>query len=123
MSNNNDVKEFTRKLGLSTPNHPTQLSFDEFEFRLKCLYEEVDEFANAENLPDMIDALIDLVYFAHGTAIRMGVDWERHWDEVHAANMKKIPGRTKRGFDLDAIKPDGWTPPDHTRILHETKSP
>ena len=31
---------------------------------------------------------------------------------VHAANMAKRPGMTKRGIANDAIKPDGWVGPE-----------
>lgn len=120
-----DVKKMHRRFGISgcseQNSKPRMLSLEEQEFRIKCLQEEVQEFVEAENLPEQIDALVDLVVFALGTAERMGVVWEWHWNEVLIANMRKELCKTnsesKRDFHLDLKKPDDWTEPNHTKIL------
>lgn len=48
--------------------------------------------------------------------------FNKHWMEVHEKNMQKQMATkenpSKRGVILyDTIKPEGWTPPDHYRIL------
>lgn len=99
--------------------------------RIEMMKEEVDEFDEAYvrgDFPGMIDALIDLIYFAIGTAILLGltnIAWVRCWSAVHMANMAKIPAPTgdnsdgkKRGA-LNALKPEGWRPPDLAKILQQ----
>lgn len=123
MTNHEDVAEFHH---IALRKYPQKkkglLSAEEMAFRIKCLREEIDEMEDAYRNGDfagVIDATIDLVYFAHGQAFLMGIDWEAHWREVHRANMRKRLGITKRDFSEDAVKPEGWTPPDHNRILEQ----
>ncbi len=68
-----------------------------------------------------IDALVDLVYVAYGTAIFAGVSpvaWRECWDAVHDANMTKRrasnEGESKRRSSLDVVKPAGWKSPEET---------
>lgn len=115
-----DVLEFHRKFGLPADGPPRLLSKEEFQFRLNFLREEVREFEEAfdeENLIKSVDALLDLVYVALGTAVMMGVPWEECWAHVQRANMGKVRARpdgsdSKRGSPLDVVKPEGWEPPD-----------
>lgn len=82
-----------------------------------CLEEEVAEFAEAINKGDLVDAtdaLVDLVYFALGTAYQMGVEFDQAFLIVHMANLAKRRGVVdKRGESAngDAVKPPGWTDP------------
>ncbi len=67
------------------------------------------------NLFDFIDGLCDLTYVVNGGAVNADIDLARHFDEVHAANMRKLTG-PKRD-DGKQLKPEGWVGPDHKRIL------
>lgn len=97
---------------------------EEMRNRVHFLLEEVNELLESiedNNFPEVIDALIDIVYVAKGTAVILGIEnWHNHFDEVHRANMEKIPGwnekRPNQVFDL--IKPEGWKPPNHLAILN-----
>lgn len=71
-------------------------------------YEEADFL-------DYIDGMCDLVYVVCGSAVAAGIDLDDHFDEVHRANMTKLAG-PKRA-DGKQLKPDGWTGPDHEKIL------
>ena len=42
----------------------------------------------------------------------MGIKMPDVWDVVHAANMRKVRGTTKRGNKIDAAKPEGWVGPE-----------
>lgn len=114
-----DVRAFNKKFGLlnhDTPGHLTQRKLEE---RVVCLLEEVHELAQAaktQNLVDQVDALVDLVYFAKGTAVMLGLDWAAHWDHVQRANMTKVRGTTKRGHRVDMAKPVGWVPPEERHL-------
>ena len=92
--------------------------------RGKMIQEELDEFALAavsDDLPGMADALIDLVYFAKGTAVMLGLPWGHLWSDVHKCNMAKEPGEKegREGIKHDLIKPEGWVPPRTLEILKE----
>ena len=110
----NDVYEFqTKVLGNEFPDRRTPANDELKSQTLVRLREEVDEYEEADLLSDQADALVDLIYFALGAAHQCGVDIERVWNDVHAANMRKVKGVTKRGDDNDAAKPDDWEPPTH----------
>lgn len=121
MFEHSDVEEFTRKaLRLKVAEHPSLLDGEHVEFRIGAMLEEVEEFKEAHLRGDVAsaaDALVDLVYFAHGTAVLMGIPWDEVWKEVHRANMEKRLGRTKREHGFDAMKPEGWNPPDHSAAV------
>lgn len=122
-TNFDDVKDTFRKYKFPHYTTPTLLPTQAMVNRLELMQEELDELYDAmlgEDLPEVIDALIDLAYFTLGTAVAMGIDWQAHWDEVHRANMAKEPGvkSTRPHQPYDIIKPDGWCPPDHEAILN-----
>jgi predicted HAD superfamily Cof-like phosphohydrolase len=117
-----DVMDMHEKFGFRISERPTRLDDVTLIHRANCLQEEVEEFFDAVAnglLADQADALIDLVYFALGTAIMMGLPWQELWDDVHRANMAKVKGMTKRGMSEDLMKPDGWVPPKTWEILND----
>jgi predicted HAD superfamily Cof-like phosphohydrolase len=91
--------------------------------RLEHLKEEVDEFGYANNMSDLpgcVDALIDTVYVALGTAIMMGLDENKFrecWLRVHQANMKKEV-KKMAGHKFGVSKPAGWRSPELGDILN-----
>lgn len=116
-----DVQEFHQKLGLwpaqLEPGHLTRRKLGE---RIRFLQEELDELTDAadeQDLAKIADALVDLVYVAKGTALMLGLPWTEHWLEVQIANLKKERGTGPRGNVIDAMKPEGWRPPNHERVL------
>lgn len=128
--NNGDVANFHHRFGLDNTvyNEPGPRSWDPelIQFRAKFMAEELKEFNDAVAEQDhakMFDALIDLVYVAHGTAHLLGYPWEGGWAAVHEANMNKVRAASDgsdsvRGSALDVVKPEGWTPPDIAGILN-----
>lgn len=94
---------------------------DEKTFRITCLREEITEYRDAETKADELDALIDLVVFALGTAERQGMlgSFEEGFERVMAANMAKQVGKNKKrdNFAIDLVKPDGWSAPDLTDLV------
>lgn len=58
-----------------------------------------------------VDALTDLLYFAYGSFVLMGVDPKPFFDIVHEANMGKIFPDGKAHYDPEThkiLKPDHW---------------
>ena len=120
MSHFDDVKSFHQKFGLLVSEQPTHLTRRKLRERVECLQEELEEFmlaVDSQSLPEQADALIDLVYFALGTAVMMGLPWDELWADVQRANMSKVRGETKRGHKVDVTKPVGWVAPQGHGIL------
>lgn len=112
------VEEFQQKvIDLPVASPPASLPADRKAFRMKFLDEELMEFNNATKLSDEIDALVDLIYVAIGALLEMGIDPEQAFRPVQEANMAKLRGETKRGNQFDAVKPDGWQPPNHDAVI------
>lgn len=118
------VDKFNRDVvGLPMPLTPTIITGDRLKWANHAMQEELEEFNEAAAAGDVLesaDALIDLVYFALGRLVEMGVPAQAVLDEVQRANMAKRQGElSKRPGSLghDAVKPEGWEPPDHSWLL------
>ena len=111
-----DVENFQRDItGIEPADSPTLVSEEYVVARANFMDEEIREFVDAAMGGDMVgvaDALADVIYVAVGTALSMGIPLDKVWDVVHAANMKKVKGMTKRGIANDAVKPEGWVGPE-----------
>jgi predicted HAD superfamily Cof-like phosphohydrolase len=96
-------------------------------FRTSFLMEELAEYTQAITKKDAagaLDALVDIVYIALGTAWLFNLPFERAWDQVQKANMSKIRTKSKskkRGTSFDVVKPKGWTAPDIEQIIEEER--
>ena len=96
-------------------------------FRTSFLVEELAEYTQAITKKDSaaaLDALVDIVYIALGTAWLFNLPFEKAWKEVQTANMKKIRAKSKskkRGTAFDVIKPKGWKAPNIDQIVEEEK--
>jgi Phosphoribosyl-ATP pyrophosphohydrolase len=117
-----DTRDFQTKFGHILNTSPIHLTKRKLDERVVCMQEELDEFKDAcklQDLPGQADALVDLVYFALGTANMLGLPWQELWNDVHEANMRKVAGITKRGHKFDCIKPEGWVGPITSKILFD----
>ena len=87
------------------------------------MIEEVNEFQYSNNMSDIhgcVDALIDVVYIALGTANMLGLNedqWNECWDKVHAANMSKELSLDTEGHKLGVTKPANFIAPDFASVL------
>jgi predicted HAD superfamily Cof-like phosphohydrolase len=112
-----DIDDFHAKFGLRQGTAKAKLDPHEWELRHKRLKEELDEYLEAVaagNDVATLDALVDLVYIALGTAYRRGWDFGEAWTRVHEANMEKERGEehnSKYGSSFDIIKPEDWQAP------------
>lgn len=115
----NLVKQMHTKFGITSEQVP--FSKTEKEFRICAMQEELDEYKEAETKEDQLDAIVDLVVFALGTLERQGMleVFDEAFKRVMIANCKKEIGQNqKRGsFQLDLIKPEGWTAPDLSDLV------
>lgn len=121
----NAVQEFHLKFGQLAPENITHLTRRKMLERVKFHFEEAsEEFAKAAAAQDMAlmaDALVDAVYVLKGSAVMLGLTsvWSKLWNDVHEANMRKVPGATHRGNLVDVKKPPGWVGPQTLAILAE----
>ena len=96
-------------------------------FRTSFLVEELAEYTQAITKGDSaaaLDALVDIVYIALGTAWLFNLPFEKAWNEVQKANMSKIRTKSKskkRGTSFDVVKPKGWIAPDIEQIIEEER--
>ncbi len=108
------IKKMHEKFGITSNDIP--FSAAEKDFRRWCMQEELDEYVEAETPEDELDALVDLVVFALGTAERQNMlhIFQEAFFRVMKANMgKEVGANKKRGsFQIDLVKPEGWTAPN-----------
>lgn len=136
-----DIRDFHQKFELDYDGPPRALSADTALFRIIFMAEELGEYVSEDKvyircvlktiqelsadatsnqeippLDKQLDALVDLVYVALGTAYLHGFDFTEAWRRVHAANMRKVRAtsaeQSARGSTQDVVKPPGWTAPD-----------
>ncbi len=115
-----DLVDFHTKFNMLVGKTPAPLTPRLMKERIDCMAEELCELGEAVQERDMdkvVDALIDLMYFAMGTCVMLGIDFDAHWSEVQRTNMSKERGVGKRGHAVDMVKPAGWTAPNHWPIL------
>lgn len=110
------VSEFQKVvLKRNLPTVPEALRLSAALYQGDCILEELNEYNEAAlrgDLVGMADALVDLVYFAIGAAVQMGIPFEQVFEVVHRKNMRKQLGVTKRGNPEDAAKPTDWVGPE-----------
>ncbi len=136
-----DIEEFHKKFGLEYDGKPRLLTEQLADFREKFMTEELHEWGescdlNAKHLiagddkvtselEKQLDALVDLVYVALGTAYLQGFApiFDEAWRRVQEKNMQKVRALreedSKRSSTFDVVKPEGWTPPSHTDLVAE----
>jgi predicted HAD superfamily Cof-like phosphohydrolase len=142
-----DIKDFHQRFELEYKGPPRQLPDELGFFRAKFIGEEFMEYLSDHKndvlfmstivhkllstyeipLEKKLDALVDLVYVALGTAYLHGFDFDEAWRRVHEANMKKVRAERKeqslRGSTFDVVKPLGWKPPDLSDLVRPPEAP
>lgn len=116
------VKNMHRKFGIS---HEDLSSFTDQErrFRIGAMLEELSEFTTAKTKEDELDALVDLVVFAFGTAERMGFGdvFQDAYERVMRSNLtKELGANNKRGsFQIDLVKGTDFVRADISDLVKE----
>lgn len=108
------VREFHRAFGAPHPDKPELLGADRVAARAEWMREEIGELFEAETIAEQADAMIDLIYFALGTLVEMGVRPQRLFDIVQSANMSKLwpDGKPHYREDGKVIKSPQWADPE-----------
>ncbi len=116
------VTEFHEKYG-----HPigTVRIFDAaIDARVGWMLEEMKELMTARSLRDeveMLDALCDLVYFAVGMAVVLGLPFDLAFAEVQRSNMSKLgaDGKPIYGDDHKVVKGPNYDPPHLAAVIEK----
>ena len=120
------VERFNREIvGLEIPTSPKKLSPERAKARHEQFIEEDNEFLEIDSLEDQADALMDGIYFRLGALVEMGILPGPVFDAIHEANMLKKRGtipRRQHSTGFDAVKPEGWKPPNLMPYLIISKS-
>ena len=116
------VKEFHLKFGHPVAEYPKQLGSERVVKRYRWMLEEINEFVEAEEIVEQADAMIDVMYFALGTLVEMGIEPDNLFDIVQEANMNKLwpDGKPHYNADGKTIKPNGWSDP-HFKLETEIR--
>ena len=116
----NAVKEFQSKFGHPIADKPMQMDADRAKKRYNWMLEEINEFIEAEEIVEQADAMIDVIYFALGTLVEMGIKPDNLFKIVQDANMAKLwpDGKPHYNKDGKTIKPSTWEDP-HDKLRAE----
>jgi predicted HAD superfamily Cof-like phosphohydrolase len=114
------VRAFHEAFDHPIADRPTLLDRERMENRAKWMREEIDEFMDPtkHTVVDGMDAMIDLIYFALGTIVELGVMPQALMDIVHhEGNMAKMHDSPDgpvvvKNADGKVIKPEGWVAPE-----------
>ena len=116
------VKEFHKSFNHPYSDKPTLINMNLAQKRYDWMKEEIDEFLEAvenRDIYEQADAMIDLIYFALGTLVVLGVTPAEVFKVVQNANMSKLWEDGKPRFregDGKVIKPPTWEDP-HDKIV------
>ena len=97
MSNFDKVTTFNKVFGVTTHDtlQPEIFTKDPklVNLRLSLIKEEVKELEEAiqnHDMPEVIDALADILYVVYGAGASFGINLDKAFDIVHSSNMSKI---------------------------------
>ena len=116
------VREFQLKFGHPISEYPKQMDHDRAIKRYHWMLEEINEFIEAGEIVEQADAMIDVMYFALGTLVEMGIKPDNLFDIVQAANMAKLWADGKPHYNAEGktIKPSTWEDP-HPKLGEEIR--
>lgn len=110
------VRLFHEKFHHPIGSSPKPMEKERARKRYDWMKEEIDEFLEAVEEGDIVeqaDAMIDVMYFALGTLVEMGIRPDRLFEIVQKANMSKLwpDGKPHYAEDGKTIKPETWKDP------------
>lgn len=127
--------KFNKAFNLPFSNTPVSIEHNRAKLQFDMMQEELNEYAEAENIVDVADALIDMQEILFGMFAEHGMLhlWAEMYKEVHDSNMSKLGSNGKpmiNGEDgnFDKTRPLGkvlksknFVEPNFKRILNNNK--
>lgn len=116
------VKKFQQKFGHPVAERPLFMERERAKKRYNWMLEEINEFLEADEIVEQADAMIDVIYFALGTLVEMGVEPDKLFKIVQDANMSKLwpDGKPHYNEEGKTIKPSTWIDP-HEKLKEEIR--
>lgn len=116
------VREFHQTYGQPVGDRPGFLDNERMSLRKKLIEEEYDEFLEAVEDGDLVNAfkeLADLIYVVNGVAVEMGGNLDDVFKEVHRSNMSKLGSDGKPIYRQDGkvLKGPNYTEADIKSVL------
>lgn len=108
------MQDIHRTFGTPAPYQPTLQSRHQVVRRAKWINDEVFELLEANDIVEQADAYSDIMVFALGGLVELGVDPGRILERVLKSQFDKIWPDGKAHVDADGkwLKPAGWVAPD-----------
>lgn len=77
------------------------------------MLEEINEFLEADEIVEQADVMIDVIYFALGTLVEMGIRPDKLFEIVQSANMAKLlpDGKPHYNAEGKTIRLRNWEDP------------
>jgi len=116
----NAVRDFHIAFGHPAPESPVMQSVRAVKRRGDWMIDEVMELKVANTIAAQADAYLDIIYFAIGGLVELGIEPSIPFDYAHSANMAKLgpDGKPIKRSDGKVIKPAGWEAPDAKIAAH-----
>ena len=117
------VRDFHLKFGHPVEDKPTQMNPERAKKRYNWMLEEINEFIEDDEIVEQADAMIDVIYFALGTLVEMGIQPDNLFQIVQDANMSKLwpDGKPHYNAEGKTIKPSTWIDP-HEKLKAEIEN-
>jgi predicted HAD superfamily Cof-like phosphohydrolase len=110
------VREFHTLFEHPIADVPTLMPYERVQVRGDWIKDECDELVDPakQTLEDQADATLDIIYFALGNFVEIGLDPTPLLAIVQEANMAKVwpDGTIHKNNDGKTIKPPGWEAPE-----------
>ena len=122
MSNFEQVHEFHKAFQCNIGNVPSLPNETERHIRKWLLKEEYEEYLEGEANNDIVeiaDGLVDMLYIIYGTGVSYGLPMDTLFDEVHLSNMSKLDNDGNPIFRADGkvLKGPNFFKPNIKNIL------
>jgi len=107
-------------------DEPEMLNEIKVDFIIEMVQSELEELKRANTTVDQADAFIDIIYYICHSALKSGIDLDKLFPLVHAANMRKlVNGKAVLDRRGKVLKPKGWYGPEKEmqKVLDTPKLP
>ncbi len=118
------VKDFHNAFSIPVRENPSIPENERCTLRYKLISEELEEFKNAYETGDLVeaaDALTDMAYVLFGSVLEFGLQgkFEELFEEVQRSNMSKLDADGKPIYREDGkvLKSELFTPPNLKEII------
>lgn len=122
-SNYEKVQEFHKTYGMPLKTIPRLISKKRAQLRIDLIGEEFEELMEGiakDDLVEIADALIDLLYVTYGACCEYGIDADIGLTEVHDSNMSKLDenGNPIYREDGKVLKGPNFREPNLAKVLN-----